>query len=80
MRKRNCLYHKGTFTYYVIICDLKNLVPFGHKKLWRPLAANKGSCDLNNVVAYGHNQLWRPPVTIITLIWLFSYVHSKMAF
>ena len=54
--------NKGTFTYYVIICDLKNLVPFGHKELWRPLAANRGSCDLKDVVAHGHNQLWRPPV------------------
>ena len=25
--------NKGTFTYYVIMCDLKNLVPFGHKEL-----------------------------------------------
>ena len=47
----------GLFTYYLIICDLKNLVPSGHKELWRPLAANKGSCNLKNIVAYGHNQL-----------------------
>ena len=51
---------KGTLTYYVIICDLNNLVPFGHKELWWPLAANRGSCDLKYVVAYGHNQLWQP--------------------
>ena len=50
---------KVTFTYYVIIFDLKNLVPFGHKELWRPLAANRDSCDFIDVVAYGHNQLWR---------------------
>ena len=43
--------------YYVIICDYKNLVPFWHKELWRPLAANTGFCDLLDVVAYGHNQL-----------------------
>ena len=57
-----CEHIKGTFKYYVIICDLKNLVPFGHKELWRPLAANRGSCDFKDVVAFGHNQLWRPPV------------------
>ena len=58
----NILLLWGTFTYYVIICDLWNLVPFGHKELWRPLAANRGSCDFKDVVASGHNQLWRPPV------------------
>ena len=58
---------KGTFTYYVIICDLKNLVSFGHKELWRPLAANRGFCDFKDVVAYGHNQLWRPPVAKLRL-------------
>ena len=51
----------GTFTYFVIICAFKNIVPFGHKELWRPLAANGGSCDLKDVVTFGHNQLWRPP-------------------
>ena len=54
--------NRRSITYYVIIGDLKNLVPFGHKELWRPLAANGGCCDLNNVVASGHNQLWRPLV------------------
>ena len=34
---------KGTFLYYVIICDLKNIVPFGHKELWQPLVAIRGS-------------------------------------
>ena len=51
---------KGLFTYYVIIYDLKNLVAFGHKQSWRPLAANKGSSDSSDAVAIGHNQLWRP--------------------
>ena len=42
------------------IYDIKNLVAFGHKQSWRPLAANRGSFDFNDDVAYGHNQLWRP--------------------
>ena len=49
--------HKGTFTYYVIIYNLNNFVPFRHKDLWRPLGANRGSRDLKDVVAYGQNQL-----------------------
>ena len=51
---------KGLFTYYVITGDLKNLVPYGHKELWRPEAANRSSCDLKDVVASSHNQLWPP--------------------
>ena len=42
-------------------------MPFGHKELWRPLAANRGSCDFKDVVAYGHNQLWRPLVAKLRL-------------
>ena len=49
----------GIFTYYVIIWDLKNLVPFGHKELWRPLTANRGYCAFKDVVTSGHNELWR---------------------
>ena len=41
-------------------CDLENLVAGGHKKIWRPLAANMGFCDFKDVVAFGNNQLWRP--------------------
>ena len=39
---------KGTFTYYVLICDFKNLVPFGYKELWQTTAVNRGSCDLKD--------------------------------
>ena len=61
--------NKGKFTYYVIICDLKNLVPFGHKELYRPLAAKRGYCDSKDVVTSGHNQLWQPPAARFRL-WL----------
>ena len=47
---KNCSVDKGTFLYYIIICDFKNLVPPGHKQLWWPLAANKGFCDFKDVV------------------------------
>ena len=50
------------FTYYVTTFELKNPVPLRHKKLWRPMAANRGSCDLKDILSYGHNKLWRPPV------------------
>ena len=46
------------FTYYIIICDFKNLVTFDHKHSWQPPPANSGSCDFNDVVAFGHNQLY----------------------
>ena len=41
-------------------CDLERLVASGHKKIWRPPAANMGFCDFKDVVAFGNNQLWRP--------------------
>ena len=41
-------------------CNSENLVATGHKKIWRPPAANMGSCDFKDVVAFGNNQLWRP--------------------
>ncbi len=41
-------------------CDLENLVATGHKKIWRPPAANMGFCDFKDVVAFGNNKLWRP--------------------
>ena len=41
-------------------CDLESLVASGHKKIWRPPAANMGFCDFKDVVAFGNNQLWRP--------------------
>ena len=53
---------KGTFLYYVIIDDFKNIVPFGHKELLWPPATNMGYCDFKDVVAYDHKKLWRPPV------------------
>ena len=53
---------KGAFLYYVVISDINNLMPFGHKELWRPLATNSGSCDFKDAVAYARNQLWRPPI------------------
>ena len=43
-----------TLTYYVFICNLKNLVPFGLKELWRPLAVKRGYCD------FKHKELLRP--------------------
>ena len=39
----------GSFTYYVIICELENLVPFGHKELWRPPVTIMGSSDFKDV-------------------------------
>ena len=36
-------------------CDLESLVASGHKKIWRPLAANIDFCDLKDVVAFGNN-------------------------
>ena len=45
---------------FVGTCDLESLVAPGHKKIWRPLAANMGFCDFKDVVAFGNNQLWRP--------------------
>ena len=77
----------GTFTYYVVNCDLNNLVPSGHKELWRPVAANRGFCDLKIVVAYSHDQLWRPPVANIPSVtswkwwrymWTNPYVNSTI--
>ena len=41
-------------------CDLESLVASGHKKVWRPPAANMGFCDFKDVVAFGNNQLCRP--------------------
>ena len=41
-------------------CDLESLVASGHKKIWRPPAANMGFCEFKDVVAFGNNQLWRP--------------------
>ena len=41
-------------------CDLESLVASGHKRIWRPPAANMGFCDFKDVVAFGNNQLWRP--------------------
>ena len=41
-------------------CDLESLVASGHKKIWRPPAANMGFSDFKDVVAFGNNQLWRP--------------------
>ena len=38
-------------------CDLESLVASGHKKIWRPPAANMGFCDFKDVVAFGNNQL-----------------------
>ena len=45
---------------FVGTCDLESLVASGHKKIWRPLAANMGFSDFKDVVAFGNNQLWRP--------------------
>ena len=45
---------------FVGTCDLESLVASGHKKIWRPLAANMGFFDFKDVVAFGNNQLWRP--------------------
>ena len=45
---------------FVVTCDLESLVASGHKKIWRPPAANMGFCDFKDVVAFGNNQLWRP--------------------
>ena len=45
---------------FVGTCDLESLVASGHKKIWRPPAANMGFCDFKDVVAFGNNQLWRP--------------------
>ncbi len=45
---------------FVGTCDLESLVASGHKKIWRPPAANMVFCDFKNVVAFGNNQLWRP--------------------
>ena len=41
-------------------CDLEKLVASGHKKIWRPPAANMGFCDFKDVVSFGNNQMWRP--------------------
>ena len=41
-------------------CDLESLVASGHKKIWRPPAANMGFCNIKDVVAFVNNQLWRP--------------------
>ncbi len=41
-------------------CDLESLVASGHKKIWRPLAANMGFSDFKDVVSFGNNRLWRP--------------------
>ena len=45
---------------FVGTCDLESLVASGHKKIWRPTAANMGFCEFKDVVAFGNNQLWRP--------------------
>ena len=45
---------------FVGTCDLESLVASGHKKIWRPTAANIGLCDFKDVVAFANNQLWRP--------------------
>ena len=37
--------------------DLESLVASGHKKIWRPPAANMGFFDFKDVVAFGNNQL-----------------------
>ena len=42
---------------FVGTCDLESLVAPGHKKIWRPPAANMGFCDFKEVVAFGNNQL-----------------------
>ena len=39
---------------------LESIVASGHKKIWRPPAANMGFCEFKDVVAFGNNQLWRP--------------------
>ena len=55
------LIHKLTIVPISVgICDLESLVASGHKKIWRPPAANMGFCDLKDVVAFGNNQLWWP--------------------
>ena len=50
----------GTLTHYVIICALENILPFRHRELWRPLAANVGSCDFNDVASYIYSEPWWP--------------------
>ena len=57
------LYVKSIVTIVPILagtCDLESLVAGGHKKMWRPPAANMGFCDFKDVVAFGNNQLWLP--------------------
>ena len=67
-RARSLQYHKmshslslGRHTYYVSICDLKNLVAVGHHKLLLLPAENRKTCNFKDVLNYGHNELWRPP-------------------
>ena len=58
---RICSYNIVTIVpIFVGTCDLESLVAFGHKKIWRPPAANMGFCDFKDVVAFDNNQLWRP--------------------
>ena len=63
----------GVFTYYIIICDLKNhwpqtiMVAFGHEKC---------CCNFNDAVAFGHNQLWRPPATKIPPVSFKKLLHN----
>ena len=63
--KQSCIYAKLMFIVTIVLifvgtCDLESLVAPGHKKIWRPPAANMGFCDFKDVVAFGNNQLWRP--------------------
>ena len=44
----------------MFMCDLESLVDSGHKKIWRPPAANMGFSDFKDVVAFVNNQLWWP--------------------
>ena len=50
------------------ICDLENLVAFGHKQLWRPPVANRLSVTSRILWPPATRNYWRPPAAKVRLL------------